>query len=59
MYPDVQLLIDGVWRGASNGAKLSVVNPASGDVNGTVAHATRDDLDQALEWATKFSTNFL
>ena len=53
MYPDVQLLIDGVWRGASNGATLSVVNPASGDVNGTVAHATRDDLDQALEAAKK------
>ena len=53
MYPDVQLLIDGVWRGASNGATLSVVNPASGDVNGTVAHATRDDLDQALEAAQK------
>ena len=53
MYPDVQLLIDGVWRGASNGAKLSVVNPASGDVNGTVAHDTRDDLDQALEAAQK------
>jgi succinate-semialdehyde dehydrogenase/glutarate-semialdehyde dehydrogenase len=53
MYPDVQLLIDGVWRGASNGATLSVVNPASGEVNGTVAHATRDDLDQALEAAQK------
>ena len=53
MYPDVQLLIDGVWRGASNGATLSVVNPASGEVNGTVAHATRSDLDQALEAAQK------
>ena len=53
MYPDVQLLIDGVWRGASNGATLSVVNPASGDVNGTVAHATQSDLDQALEAARK------
>jgi len=53
MYPDVQLLIDGVWRGASNGATLSVVNPASGDVNGTVAHATQSDLDQALEAAKK------
>ncbi len=53
MYPDVQLLIDGAWTGAEGGRSLEVVNPASGEVNGTVAHASRADLDRALEAAEK------
>ncbi len=53
MYPDVQLLIDGAWTGAEGGRSLPVVNPASGEVNGTVAHASRADLDRALEAAEK------
>jgi len=53
MYPDVQLLIDGVWTKASAGRTLPVVNPATGETIGTVAHAERADLDRALEAAAK------
>jgi succinate-semialdehyde dehydrogenase / glutarate-semialdehyde dehydrogenase len=49
MYPDVLLFIDGAWTSAMAGRTLRVVNPASGDVVGTVAHAERPDLDRALE----------
>ena len=53
MYPDVLLLIDGVWTKAQSGRTLNVVNPASGETNGTVAHAERADLDRALAAADK------
>ncbi|MDE2005234.1 MAG: NAD-dependent succinate-semialdehyde dehydrogenase [Rhodospirillales bacterium] len=53
MYPDVLLLIDGVWTKAEGGRSLPVANPATGEVNGTVAHASRGDLDRALEAADK------
>ncbi len=53
MYPDVLLLIDGVWTKAEAGRSLPVANPATGEVNGTVAHASRGDLDRALEAADK------
>lgn len=53
MYQDVTLFIDGRWRAASGGRTLPVVNPATGDTVGTVAHADRKDLDQALEAADK------
>jgi succinate-semialdehyde dehydrogenase/glutarate-semialdehyde dehydrogenase len=53
MYPDVLLFVDGDWIPAKTGRKLPVVNPASGDVVGTVAHAERPDLDRALEAADR------
>ena len=53
MYPDVLLLIDGVWTKAEGGRSLPVANPATGETNGTVAHASRADLDRALEAADK------
>ena len=53
MYPDVQLLIDGAWTKASAGRTLPVVNPATGEAIGSVAHAERADLDRALEAAAK------
>jgi succinate-semialdehyde dehydrogenase/glutarate-semialdehyde dehydrogenase len=53
MYPDVQLLIDGAWTKASSGRTLPVVNPATGETIGTVAHADRSDLDRALAAAAK------
>ena len=52
-YPEVLLLIDGVWCKAASGKTLPVVNPATGDAIGTVAHAERADLDRALEAAQK------
>ncbi|HUB15246.1 MAG TPA: NAD-dependent succinate-semialdehyde dehydrogenase [Acetobacteraceae bacterium] len=53
MYPNVSLLIDGQWTAATGGRVLEVLNPATGDVNGTVAHADRADLDRALAAAEK------
>ena len=53
MYSDVLLFIDGQWGKAAAGRTLPVVNPATGDEIGTVAHADRSDLDRALEAADK------
>jgi len=53
MYPDVQLFIDGAWTDAAAGRKLVVINPATGEPTGKVAHAERADLDRALEAAEK------
>ena len=50
MYPEVSLFIGGSWsRGA--GEAIPVLNPATGDEIGVVAHAERSDLDRALEAA--------
>ncbi|MFG1478027.1 NAD-dependent succinate-semialdehyde dehydrogenase [Xanthobacter sp. V4C-4] len=49
MYPDVQLHIDGVWREAEGGRRIAVLNPATEETIGTVAHASIADLDAALE----------
>jgi succinate-semialdehyde dehydrogenase/glutarate-semialdehyde dehydrogenase len=53
MYPNVSLLIDGQWAPAAAGRTLEVLNPATGEVNGTVAHADHADLDRALEAAER------
>jgi succinate-semialdehyde dehydrogenase / glutarate-semialdehyde dehydrogenase len=53
MYSDVFLFIDGVWTKAAAKRSLPVVNPATGEPVGTVAHADRSDLDRALEAADK------
>ena len=53
MYPDVQLFIDGQWRASQDGRTLDVVNPATGEQVGTVAHATIADLDLALAAAER------
>jgi succinate-semialdehyde dehydrogenase/glutarate-semialdehyde dehydrogenase len=48
MYDDVNLFIDGQWRVATGGQTLPVVNPATGQRLGKVAHAQQPDLDAAL-----------
>lgn len=48
MYPDVQLFIDGQWRASEDGRTIPVINPATGETLGSVAHADIADLDQAL-----------
>lgn len=53
MYSDTQLLIDGEWVPAQSGRTLPVLNPATGEPIGTVAHAGRPDLDRALAAAAK------
>ena len=52
-YKDVQLLIDGQWRAGSGGRTIAVLNPATGEQIGTVAHAEKADLDAALAAADK------
>ena len=53
MYTDISLHIDGAWTAAAAGRTLTVLNPATGEPLGTVAHAERADLDRALEAAEK------
>ncbi len=53
MYPDVSLYIDGAWCKPAAGGSIPVVNPATGETVGSVAHAERADLDRALEAAEK------
>jgi succinate-semialdehyde dehydrogenase / glutarate-semialdehyde dehydrogenase len=53
MYQNVSLLIDGAWTPASGGRTLTVLNPATGEGIGSVAHADQSDLDRALAAAEK------
>ena len=53
MYPDVQLFIDGQWRNSADGRSIPVVNPATGETLGSVAHADIADLDLALAAAQR------
>jgi succinate-semialdehyde dehydrogenase/glutarate-semialdehyde dehydrogenase len=53
MYPNVLLLIDGEWCKAQSGKTIPVVNPATGDPIGSVAHAEKPDLDRALHAVEK------
>jgi len=53
MYPGTLLFIDGVWREGSGRRTIDVVNPATGDTIGQVAHAGIADLDEALAAAAK------
>jgi len=52
-YPDTRLLIDGHWTDAADGARDDVVNPATGAVIGTVAHAGPQDFDRAVAAAER------
>ena len=53
MYSDTHLLIDGAWGPAQSGRTIAVLNPATGEPIGTVAHAERPDLDRALAAAAR------
>ncbi|WP_300301605.1 NAD-dependent succinate-semialdehyde dehydrogenase, partial [Ferrovibrio sp.] len=53
MYPEVSLYIDGAWTKGANGKTLPVLNPATGEEIGKVAHAEKADLDRALAAADK------
>jgi succinate-semialdehyde dehydrogenase/glutarate-semialdehyde dehydrogenase len=48
MYQNVSLFIDGTWCASASGRTLEVLNPATSEPIGTVAHAGREDLDRAL-----------
>ncbi|MGR9459407.1 NAD-dependent succinate-semialdehyde dehydrogenase (plasmid) [Rhizobium leguminosarum] len=54
MYREtLQLLIDGEWVAGSAGATGPLLNPATGEEIARVPHATKVDLDRALEAAGK------
>lgn len=48
-YPNTKLYIGGEWCEASDGRSLDVVNPVTGEVIGQVAHASRIDLERAVD----------
>ncbi|GAB2900154.1 NAD-dependent succinate-semialdehyde dehydrogenase [Paraburkholderia jirisanensis] len=47
-YTDTLLLIDGEWCASASGKTIDVVNPATGNVIGKVAHAGIADLERAV-----------
>jgi succinate-semialdehyde dehydrogenase/glutarate-semialdehyde dehydrogenase len=53
MYADVKLYINGEWCNGSEGKSEPILNPATGQVLARLAHASRNDLDQALAAADK------
>ncbi|WP_341894279.1 NAD-dependent succinate-semialdehyde dehydrogenase [Ferrovibrio terrae] len=53
MYPEVQLFIDNAWTKGAGGKSIPVLNPATGEEIGKVAHAEKADLDRALAAADK------
>ena len=53
MYPEVSLYIDGAWTKGASGKSQPVLNPATGEEIGKVAHADKADLDRALAAADK------
>src|SRR5262245_25256441 len=46
-YSNTQLFINGKWRPSQSGKTIPVLNPATEEQIGTVAHADRADLDEA------------
>src|SRR3954470_7698759 len=52
-HPDTPPLIDNQWRDATGGKTLDVLNPATGERIGRVAHASTADLDLALAAARR------
>jgi succinate-semialdehyde dehydrogenase/glutarate-semialdehyde dehydrogenase len=52
-YSNTQLFINGKWRPSQSGKTIAVLNPATEEAIGHVAHADRADLDEALEAAAK------
>ena len=46
-------MIDGAWTKGANGRTIPVINPATEEVIGQVAHAEKADLDRALAAADK------
>ena len=48
-----QMLIDGVWVDASDGAAFDSINPATGEIWSRVPEATADDVDRAVRAADR------
>jgi succinate-semialdehyde dehydrogenase/glutarate-semialdehyde dehydrogenase len=52
-YDKLHLFIDGEWLGAAGRKTGDVVNPATGETIGTLPHASKADLDRALDAAQR------
>jgi len=48
-----EMLIDGKWVGASDGATFDSFDPATGDIWATIPAATEDDVNAAVDAASK------
>jgi succinate-semialdehyde dehydrogenase/glutarate-semialdehyde dehydrogenase len=48
-YEKLELLINGKWKMGSENKAESVINPATNEVIGDLPHASKKDLDEALE----------
>ena len=48
-YSDIKLFIDGSWRDGVEGKTLPIIDPATEEEIGRLSHATKPDLDIALE----------
>jgi aldehyde dehydrogenase (NAD+) len=53
LAPETRNLIDGRLVGASNGGTFENVNPATGEVIGSVADGTKDDMEAAIAAARR------
>lgn len=51
-YPDVKIFINGRWTDAIGGETIAIIDPATEEVIGKVAHARKADLDLAVEAAS-------
>jgi len=47
-YSDTQLFINGTWQEAADGRTLPVLNPATGEELGRVAHAGKAPMRRRL-----------
>jgi succinate-semialdehyde dehydrogenase/glutarate-semialdehyde dehydrogenase len=52
-YSDVKLFINGQWCDGAEGKTLPIIDPATEEEIGRLAHATQPDLDAALDAAEK------
>ena len=50
-YPNTQLFLNGEWRDSLSKETLEIINPATEEIIGKLAHARKDDLDIALNAA--------
>lgn len=50
---DLQMIIDGQKVGASDGAVQNNINPATGEIIGTIPAATKEDVDRAVASAKR------
>ncbi|MBT6033822.1 MAG: aldehyde dehydrogenase family protein, partial [Kordiimonadaceae bacterium] len=48
-----QILIDGLWRDAENGATLDVLNPSTGESICKIGRGSKNDINKAVKAARK------